>query len=43
VVIQKPGKDDYPKLKAYHSISLLSFMGQGVEKVVVKKLLDNAR
>jgi len=30
VVIRKPGKDDYTKLKAYRSISLLSCMGKVV-------------
>jgi len=38
VVIRKPGKDHYTKLKAYRSISLLSCMGKVVEKVAVELL-----
>jgi len=34
VVIGKPDKDDYRKLKAYRSISLLSCMGTVVKKLV---------
>jgi hypothetical protein len=33
VLIGKPGKDDYTKLQAYPSISLLSGRGKVVEKV----------
>jgi hypothetical protein len=43
VVIPKPGKDDYTKLKAYHSISLLSLMGKVVEKVVAELLSDDLK
>jgi hypothetical protein len=32
LVIHKPGKDDYTKLKAYVSISLLSCIGKVVKK-----------
>jgi len=42
VVIRKPGKDDYTKLKAYRLISLLSCMGKGVEKVAVELLSEEA-
>jgi len=42
VVIRKPGKDDYTKLKAYRSISLLSCMGKVVEKVVAQLLSEEA-
>jgi hypothetical protein len=42
VVIRKPGKDDYTKLKAYRSISLLSCMGKVVEKVVAELLSEEA-
>jgi len=38
VVIRKPRKDDYTKLKAYRSISLLSCMGEVVEKVAAELL-----
>jgi len=38
VVIPKPGKDDYTKLKAYRSISLLSCMGKVVKKVAADLL-----
>jgi hypothetical protein len=31
MVIGKPGKDDYKKLTAYHSISLVSCMGKVVD------------
>jgi len=39
MVIRKPGKDDYMKLKAYHSILLLSCMGK-VDKKVAAELLS---
>jgi len=42
VVIRKPGKDDYTKLKAFRSISLLSCMGKVVEKVVAELLSEEA-
>jgi len=42
VVIRKPGKDDYTKLKAYRSISLLSCMGKVVEKVAAELLSEEA-
>jgi len=42
VVIRKPGKDDYTKLKAYRSISLLSCMGKVIEKVVAELLAEQA-
>jgi len=42
VVIRKHGKDDYPQLKAYRSLSLLSCMGKVVEKVVAELLSDEA-
>ena len=38
MVIRKPGKDDYTKLKAYRSISLLSCMGKVVENVAAELL-----
>jgi hypothetical protein len=38
VVLRKPGKDDYTKLRAYHSISLLICMGKVIEKVVAELL-----
>jgi len=41
-VIRKPGKDNYTKLKVYHSISLLSCMGKVVEKVVAELLAEEA-
>jgi hypothetical protein len=40
VVIRKPGKDDYPQLKAYCSIALLSCLGKVVEKLVAELLSD---
>jgi len=43
VVIRKPGNDDYAKLKAYRSISLLSWMGIVVEKVAVELLSVEAK
>jgi hypothetical protein len=43
VVIRKPGKDNYMKLKAYRSISLLSCMRKVVEKVVVVLLTEEAK
>ena len=42
LVIHKHGKDDYTKLKAYRSISLLSCMGKVVEKVVTELLSEEA-
>jgi len=42
VVIQKPGTEDYMKLKSYRTISLLSCMGKVVEKVVADLLSDAA-
>ena len=42
VVIRKRGKGDYTKLKAYRSISLLSYMGKVVEKVAVELLSEAA-
>jgi hypothetical protein len=42
VVIRKPGKDDYTKLKAYRSISLLSCIGNVVEKVVAELVSQEA-
>jgi len=42
IVICKPGKDDYTKLKAYHSFSLLSCMGKVIEKVVAELLAEEA-
>ena len=42
VVIRKPDKDDYTKLKAYRSISLLSCMGQVVEIVAAELLSEEA-
>jgi len=41
-VIRKPGKDDYTKLMAYRSISLLSCMGKVVEKVAAELLSEEA-
>jgi hypothetical protein len=43
VVIQKPGKEDYTKLMSYRTISLLSWMGKVVEKVVTELLSDEAQ
>ena len=42
VVIRKLGKEDYTKLKPYRSISLLSCMGNVVEKVVTERLSEEA-
>jgi len=42
MVIPKPAKDDFMKLKAYRSISLLSCMGQVVEKLTVELLSEEA-
>jgi len=42
VVIRKPGKDDYTKLKAYRSISLLSCMGKVLEIVAAEQLSEEA-
>ena len=41
VVIRKPGKANYMKLKASSSISRLSCMGNGVEKVVAELLSED--
>ena len=38
VVIRKPSKDDYSKLKANRSISLLTCLGKVIEKVVAELL-----
>ena len=43
VVIRKPGKDDYTKLKAYRTISLLSCMGIVMGKVVADMLSEDAK
>jgi hypothetical protein len=40
VVIHKPGKDDYTKLKPYRSILLLSSMGKVVKKVAEELLSE---
>jgi len=42
VVSRKPGKDDYTKLKAYHSISLRSCMGKVVATVATEMLSEEA-
>ena len=42
MVIRKPGKDDYTQLKDYRIISLLSCMGNVVEKVVTELLSEEA-
>jgi len=42
VVIRKPGKDNYTKLKAYRSISLCSSMGNVVEKGAAELLSEVA-
>jgi hypothetical protein len=42
VVIPKRAKDNYTKLKAYRSISLLSCMGKVVEKVAAELLSEEA-
>jgi hypothetical protein len=42
MVIRKPGKDDYTKLKAYRSISLLSCMGKELERVASELLFEDA-
>jgi hypothetical protein len=42
VVIGKPGKDNYTKLKAYRSISPLSCKGKVVEKVAAKLQSEEA-
>jgi len=42
MVIQKPGNENYMKLKSYRTISLLSCMGKVVEKVVAELLSDEA-
>jgi hypothetical protein len=43
VVIWKPTKDNYMKLKAYRSESLLSCIGHVVEKVVAEVLSQEAK
>jgi hypothetical protein len=43
VVIRKPRKEDYTKLKSYRTISLLSVMGSVIEKVVAELLSDEAK
>jgi len=43
VVIRKPGKYDYTKVKAHHCISLLSCMWKAVEKVVAEILSEEAQ
>jgi len=43
VVIRKPGKEDYKKLKLYQMMSLLSCMGKVVKKVVAELLSDEAQ
>ena len=42
VVIRKPGKEYYIKLKSYRTISLLSCMGKVFEKVVTELVSDEA-
>jgi hypothetical protein len=42
VVIRKPGKDNYMKLKAYHTISLLSCMGKVIAKLVAELPAEEA-
>jgi hypothetical protein len=42
VVISKLGKDNSTKLKAYRSISLLSYMGKVIEKIAAELLSDEA-
>jgi len=42
VVIRQPSKDDYTKLKAYRTISLLSCMGKVIGKVVAELLSEEA-
>jgi len=42
VVIRKPGKDNYWKLKVYRTISLLRWMGHLVERVVAELLSEKA-
>jgi len=42
IVIRKPGKDDYMKLKGYCSVSLPSCMGKVVEKVVAELMAEEA-
>jgi len=41
-VIRKPGNEDYPKLKSYQTISVVSCMGKVVEKVVAELLSNEA-
>jgi hypothetical protein len=40
VVLRKPGKPDYSKVKAYRVIALLNCIGKVAEKVVASKLSD---
>jgi hypothetical protein len=40
LVIRKPGKDNYTKLKAYRAISLLICMGKVFENVVAELLAE---
>jgi hypothetical protein len=42
VVIRKPGKEDYTKLKSYRTISLLRCMGKVIEKVLAQLLSEEA-
>jgi hypothetical protein len=42
MVIRKPGKDDYVTQISYHSISLLSWMGNVIEKVAAQLLSGEA-
>jgi len=42
VVIRKPEKDNYTKLKAIRSISLLSCMGKVVKTIDVERLSEEA-
>jgi len=43
VVICKPAKEDYTKLKLYRTISLLNSMGKVVEKVVAELLSNQGK
>jgi len=43
LVIHEPSEDDYTLLKAYRSISLLSYLGNLVEKVVAEVLIEEAK
>jgi len=42
LVLRKPGKDDYTKLKAYRSISLLSCMGIVLGKITAEPVSEKA-